>query len=314
MHLLSYVLHRLLQMVPVAIGVTILVFFMVHLLPGDPARAILGLHASPERVALLHKEWGLDHPLWVQYVDFMSRLFHGNLGDSLIYGGSALTLILSSIAPTIWLLCYGALLSVVIAVPLAALAASKRDALRDQVVRAVPLIGLGFPSFWIGIIFILVIALNSGGFFPVSGYGSGFTGHLKSMFLPSLTVAAGIAPILVRSLRASLLNVLEAEYITTARSKGVSERRVLYRHAMRNAVISMVTVLGINIGFLVSGTVVIEEVYAIPGIGHLMINAIFQRDFPVVQGVTLVFAVIVVLVYLLTDVAHALLDPRVRFD
>lgn len=314
MHLLSYVLRRLLQMVPVAIGVTILVFFMVHLLPGDPARYVLGLHASPQRIALLHRQWGLNHPLWTQYVDFMGRLFKGNLGNSLIYGTSALTLIFDTITPTIWLLCYGAFLSVVIAVPLAAIAASRRNALRDHVIRVVPLVGLGFPSFWIGIIFILVIALNSGGFFPVSGFGSGFVGHLKSMFLPSLTVAVAIAPILIRSLRASLLGVLESDYITTARSKGVSERRVLYRHALRNAIISMVTVLGINIGFLVGGTLVVEQVFAIPGIGHLMINAIFERDFPVVQGVTLVFAIIVVLVYLLTDVVHALLDPRVRFD
>jgi peptide/nickel transport system permease protein len=314
MDLFSYFLRRLAQAVPVVIGVTIIVFFMVHLLPGDPARSILGLHANPARIALLHKQWGLDHPLWVQYGDCMSRLFHGNLGDSLIYGGSALTLVFNAIAPTIWLVCYAGFLSVLIAVPLAALAASRRDALRDQVVRAVPLVGLGFPPFWIGIILLIAVALNSGGFFPVTGYGSGITGHLRSMFLPSLTIALGIAPILIRSLRASLLNVLEADYITTARSKGVPERRVLFRHAMRNAVISMVTVLGINIGFLVGNTVVIEQVFSLPGIGHLMINAIFQRDFPVVQGVALVFALLVVLVYLLTDIAHALLDPRVRFD
>jgi peptide/nickel transport system permease protein len=218
------------------------------------------------------------------------------------------------IAPTLWLLTYAAFLSVLIAVPLASLAASKKDAIRDQTVRVVPLVGLGFPQFWTGIMLLLLVALNSGGFFPVGGYGNGVTGHLRAMFLPALTVAVGIAPILIRSLRASMLGVLEADYITTARSKGIPERRVLMNHALRNAIISMVTVLGINIGYLVGGTLVIEQVFAIPGIGQLMINSIFARDFPVVQGVTLVFAILVVLVYLMADVAHAMLDPRVRFD
>ncbi len=314
MDLGSYVLRRLLQMVPVALGVTILVFFMIHLIPGDPARTILGVHASPHRIALLHRQWGLDHPLWVQYKDFMDRLFHGNLSNSLIYGESAETLIVGRLPATLWLLTYSAVLAVAIAVPLAAIAASRKDAVRDQVVRVVPLVGLGFPQFWTGIMMLLIVALHSGGFFPVGGYGNGFTGHLRSMFLPGLTVAIGIAPILIRSLRASLLNVLESDYVATARSKGISERRVLIRHALRNGIISMVTVLGVNIGFLIGGTVVVEQVFALPGIGALMINAIFQRDFPVVQGVTLAFAIMVVLVYLLADIAHALLDPRVRFD
>jgi peptide/nickel transport system permease protein len=153
-----------------------------------------------------------------------------------------------------------------------------------------------------------------GRFFPVGGYGEGFAGHVRSMFLPALTVAIAISPILIRSLRASLLSVLESDYITTARAKGLPERRVLVRHALRNAVISTVAVLGVNIGYLVGGTLVIEQVFALPGVGQLMINSIFQRDFPVVQGVTLVFAILVVLVYLVTDVVHSLLDPRVRFE
>ena len=161
---------------------------------------------------------------------------------------------------------------------------------------------------------LLIFGLHLGREFPVGGYGSGFLGHLHSMFLPALCVALGLAPILIRSLRASLLEVLESEYVTTARSKGLSEKRILRKHALRNAIISTVSVLGVNIGYLVGGTLVIEQVFALPGIGQLMINSIFQRDFPVVQAVTLVFAVMVVLVYLLTDVAHALLDPRVRFE
>jgi peptide/nickel transport system permease protein len=203
---------------------------------------------------------------------------------------------------------------VLVAVPLAVIAATNRNRLPDQVVRAVPLVGLGFPPFWLGIILLLIFGLHLGSFFPVGGYGGGFLGHVHSMFLPALTVALGIAPILIRSLRASLLEVLESDYVVTARSKGIPESRVVRRHALRNAVISTVSVLGVNVGFLVGATLVIEEVYALPGIGQLMINSIFQRDFPVVQAVTLVFSVMVVLVYLTTDVVHALLDPRVRYD
>jgi peptide/nickel transport system permease protein len=215
---------------------------------------------------------------------------------------------------TLWLIGFGTLLSVLIAVPLAVVAATRRNRIADHVIRAVPLVGLGFPAFWVGIVLLLVFALHLGRLFPVGGYGEGFFGHVHSMFLPSLTVALAIAPILIRSLRAALLEVLESDYVTTARSKGLPERRVLLRHALRNAAVSTVSVLGVNIGYLVGGTLVIEQVYAVPGVGQLMINSIFQRDFPVVQAVTLVFSLMVVLVYLLTDVTHALLDPRVRFD
>jgi peptide/nickel transport system permease protein len=314
MTLTGYVLRRLAQLVPIAVGVTILVFFLLHLVPGDPARTVLGNQATPARIALLRHDWGLDRPLPVQYEKFMGRLVRGNLGQSLFYSVSAGRLVLQRLPVTLWLIAFGTLLSVVIAVPLAALAAVKRDRLPDHVVRAVPLVGLGFPPFWLGIVLLLVFGLHLGRLFPVGGYGSGFLGHLHSMFLPSLTVAIGIAPILIRSLRASLLEVLDSEYVTTARSKGLPEHRVLIRHALRNAIISTVSVLGVNVGFLVGGTLVIEQVYAVPGIGQLMINSIFQRDFPVVQAVTLVFSIMVVLVYLLTDIAHALLDPRVRFD
>src|SRR3954470_20448046 len=314
MNLGGYVLRRLLQLVPIALGVTILVFFLIHLVPGDPATTILGNQATPARVALLHHQWGLDRPIWVQYGKFMGRVVHGNLGDSLFYSVSSGHLVLQRLPVTLWLIGFGALLSVLIAVPLAVIAAIRRDGIPDHVVRVVPLVGLGFPPFWVGIVLLLVFGLHLGRAFPVGGYGGGFFGHLHSMFLPALTVAFGIAPILVRSLRASMLEVLESEYVTTARSKGLPESRVLVRHALRNAVVSTVSVLGVNIGYLVGGTLVIEQVYALPGIGQLMINSIFQRDFPVVQAVTLVFSIMVVLVYLLSDVVHALLDPRVRFD
>ena len=310
---LPYVGRRLLQMVPVALGVTILVFFMVHLIPGDPARTMLGARATDQAVAQLRHEWGLDRPLMEQYWLFMKRLAQGDLGDSLFYDTPVLSLIFERVWPTVWLIAYATVLALLISVPLATLAATRKDGSVDQLVRAIPLFGLGMPPFWIGIVLILLLGLRVP-LFPVGGYGDDFLGHLYSMFLPGLTVALFLTPILIRSLRASLLTVLESDYITTARSKGIPERQVLLRHAVRNAIISTVTVLGVNIAFLIGGTVVVEKVFALPGIGALMVDSIFNRDFPVVQGVTLVFAVLVVLVYLITDVVHSLLDPRVRYE
>jgi peptide/nickel transport system permease protein len=309
----AYTGRRLLQMAPVAIGVTVVAFFMIHLIPGDPARGMLGVHATDQAIALLHHQWGLDKPVPAQYMLFMGRLLRGDLGDSLFYRVPTSSLIFGRLPATIWLLVFSAVLSVVISVPLAVIGATKKDSPRDHAVRAIPLVGLGMPSFWVGIMLIWVFSLRLR-WFPVGGYGSGFTGHFHSMFLPSLTVAIAISPLLIRSLRASMLHVLESEYVTTARSKGLRRRQVLRRHVLRNAIIPTITVLGINIGFLVGGTLVIENVFALPGIGSLMLTAIFNRDFPVVQGVALVFAILVVLVTLLTDVAYSLLDPRVRFD
>jgi peptide/nickel transport system permease protein len=310
---MAFVGRRLLQLVPVAFGVTFIVFFMVHLIPGDPAATILGIHSTPRAVAILHQEWGLNRPLLSQYWLFLDRLVHGNLGQSLFYGQSTSSLVLGHLSATLWLLIYAAALAVLISVPLAMIAASRQDGIRDHVVRAVSLVGLGMPSFWLGFLLIFVFAVKVK-IFPVSGFGTGVFGHLRSMFLPSLTAAGLLAPVVIRSLRASMLNVLGADYITTARSKGVPGTRLFLRHVLRNAVIPAVTVLGINIGFLIGTTVIIENVFAIPGVGQLMINSIFQRDFPVVQGVTLVFAVLVVLTNLLADLAYAALDPRVRFD
>jgi peptide/nickel transport system permease protein len=312
MNRLSFVGRRLLQLIPVVLGVTLIVFFMIHLIPGDPARTLLGEHATPRAVALLHKEWGLDRPLPDQYWLFMDRLFHGNLGQSLFYNAPVRSLIAQRIPPTLLLLAYATILTVVISVPMATLAASKRNSVRDQVVRVVPLVGLGLPAFWVGIVLIYALALKAH-LFPVGGYGNGFGGHVRSLFLPALTVALTMLPVVVRSLRASMLNVLGAEYVTTARSKGVRGTRLLGRHVLRNAVIPTITVLGIQLGFIIGNTLIVEQVFSIPGLGSLMINSIFQRDFPVVQGVTLIFAIMVVVLNILTDVSYALLDPRVSF-
>jgi peptide/nickel transport system permease protein len=310
---MTFVYRRLLLLIPTVLGVTIITFFMIHLIPGDPARTILGIHATPRAVAILHREWGLNRPLASQYWLFMDRLVHGNLGTSLYYGVSVSSLITSHLPATLWLICYAAALAIVISVPLAMIAASRKNAVRDHVVRVVPLLGLGMPAFWLALILQTEFAVRFR-LFPVTGYGTGFAGHLHSMFLPALTVAVALCPVVIRSLRASMLNVLGADFVTTARAKGVPAPRLFVRHVLRNAVIPAVTVLGINIGFLIGGTVIVESVFAVDGVGYLMINSIFQRDFPVVQGVALIFGIMVVVVNLLTDVAYASLDPRVRFD
>ena len=313
MGLPSYVARRVLALVPIALGVTFLAFMLIHLIPGDPALTILGNKATPAKIALLHREWGLDKPLPVQYVKFLGRMLHGDLGTSLFYGVNAGSLVWQKLPVTLFLIAFGGLLSMIIAVPLALIAATKRDRLPDHLVRAVPLVGFGMPPFWVGIMLLLIFALHLGRAFPVGGYGHGFGGHVQAMFLPALTVVLGFVPILIRSLRNALLEVLQSDYITTARSKGLGERRVLLKHALRNAIISTTAVLAVNLAYLVGGTLIIEQVFDLPGIGQLMINSIFQRDFPVVQAVTLAFAVLVVLIYLVADVVQAMLDPRVRF-
>jgi peptide/nickel transport system permease protein len=215
---------------------------------------------------------------------------------------------------TLWLLVYSTVLAMLIAVPLATFAARRKDGAVDQVVRAIPIVGLGMPAFWLGIMLLLLLAADVWKVFPAGGYGSGLWGHVVSMFLPALTVAIGTAPLLIRSLRTSLLGVLRSDYIVTARAKGIPERRVLVRHALRNGLMPMITVLGINLGFLIGNTVVVEKVFALPGVGALIYDGIAQRDFAVVQGVTLVLASLVVLVNIAVDITYSFLDPRVSYD
>jgi peptide/nickel transport system permease protein len=310
---LAFVLRRLITLIPVLFGISLLVFFMIHLVPGDPAVTLLGFHATTSAVAELHKQLGLDHPIWRQYLTFLNHLLHGNLGESYQYKSSVTSLISQNLLPTVWLIVAGVVLAVLISVPLAVWAASRRNRLADSAIRTIPLVGLGMPAFWLGIMLILLLSLKAGAF-PASGFGTGTLNHVRSIILPGLTVALALVPILVRSLRASLINVLQSDYIVTARSKGLGVPRVVLGHALRNAAISSVTVLGVNIAYLIGSTLVVEKVFALNGVGFLMITAIFNRDFPIVQGVTLLFAIMVVAVNLLTDISHAALDPRVRLS
>ena len=297
-------------MFPVLFGISIAVFTIVHLIPGDPADVLLGQNATPAKIKIVNHELGIDRPLIVQYFKFISDILHGSLGISFYNREPVAHLILGRLPLTAMLLSGGVLLSILIALPLSILAASKRGALRDQIVRAIPIIGLGMPQVWIGVMLILLLGLKFP-LFPVSGFGDTFPSRLHSVFLPSLTIAILLAPILIRSLRASMLEILDSDYVLTARSKGISRSRITRVHVLRNAIIASVTVLGINIAYLVGSMVVVERVFAMAGTGSLMIDAIARRDYPIVQGVTLYFAFVVVLVSLVTDLIHAALDPRV---
>jgi peptide/nickel transport system permease protein len=310
LHRLRFIPGRILQAIPVAIGVTILVFLMSHLLPGSPAVAILGSHATPASVAALSKHLGLDQPLWEQYWLFMVHLFHGDLGESLTYQQPVVSLVASALPVTVSLLLYALVLSLIISIPLAGWAATRPGGGRDLGVRAYTLLGQGMPQFWTGIMLVLLFAVRWR-VFPVGGYGQTAADHLYYLFLPALTLAISMCPTIIRSLRASTIQVLGADYIGTARSKGIAGAGLFRVHVLRNAAIPTVSIVGVNLGFLIGGTLVIEHVFAIPGLGSLMINAIFSRDFPTIQGVSLFVALFVVAVGILTDIVYTLLDPRV---
>jgi peptide/nickel transport system permease protein len=311
MKYLVYTLKRLVSLIPVLFGISLIVFFLIRLIPGDPATTLLGSHATPDAVRELRSQLGLNRPLWSQYLTFLGHLVHGNLGYSYVYTSSVTSLIGTGLPTTLWLLVSATVFTVLIAVPLAVLAAARRNGIIDNIIRAIPVVGLGLPSFWLGIMLILIFGLKLG-WFPVAGFGNTFSGHLRGIVLPGITIALALSPILIRSLRASLIDVLSSDYIVTARAKGISSSRVVFGHALRNAAVSSITVLGVNIAYLTGTTLVVEQVFSLPGIGQQMINSILGRDFPTVQGITLVFAIMVVVVNLLTDVTHAVLDPRVQ--
>ena len=308
---LGFLGRRLLQLVPVAIGITIVVFFMLRLIPGDPVRIMLGSRATPEAIASLERSLGLDKPIWEQYIYFVRNLAQGNLGVSLLYRQPVRELVLERLPATLWLVAYSAVLAVIITVPLAIVAARNKDHAVDQAIRGSTLLTLAMPSFWVGIIFMMVFSLRLD-LFPVSGFGDDVRDRLYHLFLPSLTVALSLSAILIRSLRSSIIAVTLADFVETARAKGLTERRIMFKHILRNALISTVTILGVNIGWLIGGTVVIENLFGIPGLGALMLTSISGRDYPMVQGITLVFAVLVVGVNILTDLTYAIIDPRVR--
>jgi peptide/nickel transport system permease protein len=309
----SFVGRRILHVIPVLFGITVITFFLLRLIPGDPARQILGEHYTPASGSALRHALGLDRPLVQQYLLFMRHLFHGNLGDSISYHESAGTVISDHFMPTFFLVVYAAVLATVVSIPTGIVSALRRGGVFDQSARVTTLVGFAMPGFWLGIILILIFSIHLQ-LFPVNGYGTSFVGHLYHLFLPALTIAIGFSTILVRTLRSSTLGVLSSDYVDTARIKGISRFTVMRRHVFRNAIVAVIVVFGINLAYLISGTVIIENVFSIPGLGTLLVDSVSTRDYSVVQGVTLIFAVSVVLINLLTDLVHASLDPRVVIE
>jgi peptide/nickel transport system permease protein len=243
----------------------------------------------------------------------MGNLLHGNLGISIYYEQPVLGLVLERLDATVWLVVYAALLAALIALPLATYAALHKDGVFDQIIRGTFMVTLAMPAFWVGIILILVLSVNLH-LFPVTGFGDNVISHVWHLFLPALTIALGFSAVLIRSLRSSILSVLQTDYVDTARAKGLPWRLIVRRHVLRNALLSTVTIFGINIAFLMGATVIIENVFAVGGIGQLLVSSILQRDHAVVQGITLLIAVFVVAINLLTDITYAILDPRVSYD
>ena len=293
------------------LGVAIVTFLLLRLIPGDPARAVLGVHASPRQVAQLRHQLGLDQPVYRQLWSFLVGLAHGSTGTSIYYKVPVSSLIWAALPVTASLVGVSVVFCVLIAVPLASVAAARQDRAADHAVRVFSLVGLGLPSFFLGIVLIIVFAVDVH-WFNVGGWGTTVPEHLRGLVLPGLTAAIAIVPVLIRSLRAGMLEVIDADFVAAARAKGLRGPRVLLAHVARNALVPALTLLGINIAYLIGSTVVIERVFDLSGLGNLMLNAIGVRDFPVVQGVAIVYAIAVVIINLLTDLAIARLDPRVR--
>ena len=306
-----FLLRRPLELVPVLFGVSLVSFLLVRSIPGDPARILLGIKATPTAMAAIRARFGLDQPLAVQYFYFFKNAVVGDFGKSIVYKVQVSGLIADHLAPTIFLLVYSVVIALVLTIPAAMISARRAGQWPDQAIRFVSTLGLGLPPFWLGIVFILLFSLKLG-LFPVSGYGTGLLGHLHYLFLGALTLALALAPVLIRNLRASLIVEQQSDYVIAARSKGLSERRIFLAHVFRNSLIPTVNLLGVTVGFLIGATVVIESVFAIPGLGQLMVNSIIDRDYIVVQAVTLVLAVGTIIVSLLADMATLALDPRIK--
>ena len=309
---LRWLRRTLFAVVPVVIGVVVAVFFLLRLVPGDPARMILGERATEESVAALREQLGLNKPLPQQLLDFAGNVFlHGDTGNSLIYNVSTRDLIVQRAPISLALVGLAVLFSLIIAVTLAVAAARHKDGIVDHVVRVIPTIGQGMPTFWIGLLLIILFAVTLR-WFPVGGIGTGPLEPLRSLVLPALAVSLGLIPPLVRSLRAELLEVFSADFVTTLRAARIPERRIVFGHILRNASLPTLTLLSVSVSYLIGGTLVVEQVFGINGLGSLLFGAISNRDFPVVQGVALYCALMVVVVSLVLDLLVSLLDPRTR--
>jgi peptide/nickel transport system permease protein len=312
-----YILRRLLQVIPVLFVVSTVVFFTFRIVPGDPAQLALGVDATPEALAALRHEFGLDRPLLVQYLIWLNDAVRGDLGVSRLEGHRRVVDILRPKIPaTLELVLLGITFALAVAVPLGIAAAVRAGSRVDQLARVVALLGFSTPSYWLAILLMLFFSLRLR-WLPAGGYlalSESPVQHLRYLILPVVTVGFIQAASLVRFLRAGMLDVLNLDYIRTARAKGLPERGVIYGHALKNSLISLITVLGTNIGALVGGLVVTEQIFAWPGLGWQMVTSIMVRDYQVVQGAVLYIALMFVTINLLVDIGYVLLDPRIHYE
>ena len=312
----TYIARRLLALVPVALVVATVAFVLIHVAPGDPASIIAGPDASPDDIARLHRQLGLDAPFHVQLFRWYGRLARGDLGQSIFLRRPVLEAILDRAEPTILLTLYALVIAVVLGVPAGVVAARHHAGTADQALMAGALVGISIPNFLLGLLLILVFSVRLG-WFPVAGYvplESGWLGTLRSLTLPAFALGVVQSALIARIARSAMLDVLREQFIVAGRAKGLGERAVVYKHALKNAMIPTVTVIGISLAILISGSVIVEQVFNIPGLGRLIISAVLRRDYPVIQGVVICIAGIYMLVNLAVDLSYVVFDPRVRYQ
>jgi peptide/nickel transport system permease protein len=315
----QYVARRLFQVVLVLFGVSIAVFLMLRLIPGDVVDVILGSEgsANPKQLAELRQLFGLDRPLYEQYLSWLSNVLRGDLGNSIRTGRPILPDIVDRLPVTFQLTSLAMGLSLLVAIPLGVISAVRPNTRSDALVRVISLLGLSVPNFWIATMLVLLVSKYGHGVVPTFGYvrlSQGVLDSYRSLVLPALALAAPNTAILARMTRSSMLEILRQEYVMSARAKGLRESVVISRHALRNALIPVVTIAGIQVGYLLGGAIIIEQVFALPGIGTLILNGIGQRDYPMVQAGVLLVATIFVLVNLIVDLSYGLFDPRIRIE
>jgi ABC-type dipeptide/oligopeptide/nickel transport system permease component len=309
--MLSYVLQRIALSVVVLFGLVVATFFIIHLVPGDPVTIVLGGHATPAAIAQARHQLDLDRPLLTQFWLYVSHMATGHFGYAFTLGAPVGETISQRVGPSAALIAYGMLLALLIGIPLAIVAALRPNGWLDNVIRLGTTFTFAMPAFWLGLMLALIFGLALK-WFPVSGYSGGVGGILRTLTLPALTLGLALATVVVRTLRSSLLEVMQSDYIDAARSRGLRETRIIGRHALRNSLMGTLTILSVNVGFLIGGTVVLEQVFQIPGVGSLLLEAVNKRDYQLVQALALLAGTAVVLASLAADLLQAALDPRVR--
>jgi ABC-type dipeptide/oligopeptide/nickel transport system permease component len=309
--MLVYLVKRLIVSIVVLFGIALGTFLMIHLIPGDPAKIQLGVHATPAAVEQLHHQWGLDKSLPRQFWLYLGNIVTLNFGESTAFNSNVAELVGSRVGPTAVVLIFGTLISLLLGVPLAIWAALRQGGWIDNAIRVVTTFTFAMPPFWLGLMLSLLIGYQLG-WFPVSGYETGISGILRTCTLPALTVAGGLLVIVVRNLRANLVTVLHSEYIEAARARGYSELRVVSKHAMRNSIVGLITILASLFGFVIGLLVLVENVFRIPGAGTLLVQAVSKRDYQLVQTLVFLSGAFVVVIGFLADLAYAWLDPRIR--